>query len=315
MIQKLVSVIIPVYKPEKELVYLLDRLGKQSYDIMEIILINTEEEYFDNGLLQDLDDKINNIIKVIHISKEEFDHGGTRNYGASIATGDYIMFMTQDAIPKDRNLVCKLVEAMNNNDDVYVAYARQLPRKNCDVIERYTRDFNYPDYDIIKDSSTLEQYGIKNYFCSDVCSMYRKDKFESLGGFKEKIIFNEDMVYAHKAMENGGKIYYASAAKVIHSHNYTCIEQLRRNFDNGVSQAMNEEVFKDVPSEGEGIKMVVDTCKKLLTDGYFYLIPMLIVKSGCKFVGFRLGKAYNKLNPKMIQKLTSDKSFWSKLEL
>ena len=121
------------------------------------------------------------------------------------------------------------------------------------------------------------------------------------------------MVFAHKAVENGGKIYYASEAMVIHSHNYTCVQQLKRNFDNGVSQAMNEEVFENVPSEGEGIKMVVDTCKKLLTDGYFYLIPILIIKSGCKFIGFRLGKIYNKLSPEIIQMLTSDKSFWSKI--
>jgi len=311
MIQSKVSVVIPVYKPGKELGNLLNRLGKQSYEVSEIIIINTEESYFKYDLLQNVDDKTNKLIKIFHISKEEFDHGGTRNYGASIATGDYIMFMTQDAIPKDRNLVCEFLKAFEN-ENVYVAYARQLPRKNCDVIEKYTRDFNYPDYDIIKDENTLEEYGIKNYFCSDVCSMYRKDVFEQLGGFKEKIIFNEDMIFAHKAIGNGGKVYYASAARVIHSHNYSCIEQLKRNFDNGVSQKMNEEVFANIPSEREGVKMVIDTCKKLLTNGYFYLIPMLIIKSGCKFAGFRLGKNYNKLSKETILKLTSDKSFWSR---
>ena len=312
MIQDTVSVIIPVYKPNKEIICLLNRLAKQTYRIKEIILINTEEEYFDKELLKCLDEDIEDIISVYHISKEEFDHGKTRNYGASIATGDYIMFMTQDAIPKDRDLVCNLIKAFEN-DDVYVAYARQIPRKNCNVIEKYTRDFNYPDYDIVKDATTLEKYGIKNYFCSDVCSMYNKEKFEALGGFKDKMIFNEDMVYAHKAIENGGKICYVSKAMVIHSHNYSCIEQLKRNFDNGVSQKMNPEVFDGIVSEGEGIKMIVNTAKRLVKDGYWYLVPTLIVSSGCKFVGFRLGKNYNRLSSKMIQSLTSDKSFWSKL--
>ncbi len=312
MLQREVSVIIPVYRPGKELKHLLDRLAKQTYSVKEVILINTEEQYFDSDLLLDIDEGIKNKIQIFHISKNEFDHGGTRNYGASIATGEYIMFMTQDAMPKDRNLVCKLIEAFEN-DKVYVAYARQLPRKNCDILERYTRDFNYPDYDIIKDSTTLEELGIKNYFCSDVCSMYRKDVFDILGGFRDKMIFNEDMVYAHKAIENGGKVYYASKAEVIHSHNYTCIQQLKRNFDNGVSQSMNKDVFENVPSESEGIKMIIDTIKRLLEDGYWYMIPMLIIKSGCKFIGFRLGKSYERLTPEIIQRLTSDKNYWTKL--
>ena len=41
MIQSKVSVIIPVYKPGNELVHLLNRLGKQTYEVSEIIIINT----------------------------------------------------------------------------------------------------------------------------------------------------------------------------------------------------------------------------------------------------------------------------------
>lgn len=312
MIQDKVSVVIPVYRPDKELKCLLSRLGRQRYSVKEIILINTEEEYFDTNIIQGLDDRLQRKIHIHHIKKEEFDHGGTRNYGASMATGDYIMYMTQDAIPKDRNLVYKLVEAFND-ENVYVAYARQLPRKNCEVIEKYTRDFNYPDYDIVKDLTTQKKYGIKNYFCSDVCSMYDKRIFDRLGGFKDNMIFNEDMVYAYKAINAGGKIFYASQAKVIHSHNYTCLEQLKRNFDNGVSQRMNREIFDNVPSEGEGVKMIIDTAKRLLTSGYWYLLPKLVIKSGCKYIGFKLGKNYDKLTPGLVQKLTSDKRFWNKL--
>ena len=42
-----VDVIIPVYKPGRELFVLLDRLLEQTVPVRRIILANTEEKYFD----------------------------------------------------------------------------------------------------------------------------------------------------------------------------------------------------------------------------------------------------------------------------
>ncbi len=313
MIYREVSIVIPTYKPDNDLGQLLDRLSKQDYRIKEIIIINTDEIYFDESILDGLDAEFEDKLQIVHIKKSEYDHGGTRNFGMNMASGELVMFMTQDAMPKDRHLVSTLVSAFET-DGVYVSYARQLPKKSCHIVEQYTREFNYPYEDIIKDASTLETYGIKNYFCSDVCSMYRKDKFVELGGFPNHIIFNEDMIYAHKAIENGGKIYYASWARVVHSHNYTCMQQLRRNFDNGVSQSMHPEVFEGIKSEGEGIRMIRDTARKLIDNGYWYELPGLIVKSGFKFIGFRLGKNYKSLSESRIKSLTSNIEFWNSME-
>ena len=42
-----IDVIIPLYKPGKELFTLLDKLGSQSVPVHQVILLNTEEKYFD----------------------------------------------------------------------------------------------------------------------------------------------------------------------------------------------------------------------------------------------------------------------------
>ena len=42
-----IDVIIPLYKPGKELFTLLDKLDSQSVPIHEVILLNTEEKYFE----------------------------------------------------------------------------------------------------------------------------------------------------------------------------------------------------------------------------------------------------------------------------
>ena len=101
--------------------------------------------------------------------------------------------------------------------------------------------------------------GIKTYFCSNVCAMYRRDVFRELGGFEKHTIFNEDMIFAARAVKAGWRIAYAADARVYHSHDYTAKEQFHRNFDNGVSQAQHPEIFAGVSSESEGVKLVKKT--------------------------------------------------------
>jgi len=56
------------------------------------------------------------------------------------------------------------------------------------------------------------------------------------------------MIYAAAAVKAGYAIRYEAQAQVIHSHQYTNWQQLRRNFDLGVSQADHPEVFAGVSS-------------------------------------------------------------------
>lgn len=156
--------------------------------------------------------------------------------------------MTHDAVPADRKLVGNLIKALESGPDIAAAYARQLPFEDCSLMEKYTRAFNYPAESRIKSAADLEELGIKTFFCSNVCAAYDTAIYRSLGGFIKKTIFNEDMIYAAKAVENGYRFAYAADARVFHSHNYTAVEQLHRNFDLAVSQADHPEVF---PGSGQ----------------------------------------------------------------
>lgn len=139
-----------------------------------------------------------------------------------------------------------------------MAYARQLPREDSTPVESYTREFNYPAKSRIKSAADLDSLGIKTFFCSNVCAAYRREIYEELGGFVRHTIFNEDMIYAAKAVEAGYSVAYAADAQVVHSHNYTNGQQFHRNFDLGVSQAEHPEIFAAYPSESEGKRMVKD---------------------------------------------------------
>lgn len=305
---KSVDIIIPTYRPDETVVYLIKKLLKQTYPIHEIHIIDTETGIFPKEL-KNLSDKI----RISKIKPEQFDHGGTRHEGAMQSHTDIIVYMTQDAMPVNEYLVEELVKAFDN-EKIAAAYARQLPNSKCNVIERYTRAFNYPEQSRIKSLKDLETLGIKTYFCSDVCAAYRKSVYESLGGFEEKTIFNEDMIMAAKIIQSGGLVKYVAEAKVIHSHNYNCKQQFQRNFDLAVSQVEHPEVFQNIKSESEGMRLVKNTMIYLIKIKKPWLIIKLILQSGFKYMGYCLGKKYGQLPMWLIKKCTMNQRYWEKMD-
>jgi len=303
-----IDIIIPLYKPGKELFKLLDMLKKQTMAIENIILMNTEEKYFQQLTYgTDFVHAYPNV-KVYHLSKKEFDHGKTRHMGVRRSDAEIFVTMTQDALPTDDKLLEKLTA--NLKEQVAVAYARQLPRDDCRIEEQISREFNYPAASGIKTATDLEKLGIKTYFCSNVCAAYRRDVYDDVGGFVKKAIFNEDMIYAAKVIEKGYGIAYEAEAKVLHSHNYTNMQQLHRNFDMGVSQAEHPEIFEKIPSESEGMKLVKSTTKKLFEQKLWWRVPYFYTQCACKYAGYFLGKHYKKLPRKVILALTSNREYW-----
>lgn len=300
-----IEVIIPAYKPGVNLERLIERLEKQSRPVDEIRIINTEKQYWDYGI-----EERHPNLKVEHIPKEEFDHGRTRGYMVAKSQADYLIFMTQDALPANQSLIDELIQPFLRHEKVKASYARQLPAKDCSFSESFIRSFNYPKNGMYKTKENLPEMGIKTYFCSNVCAAYERETYEKLGGFVQKAIFNEDMIYAAKVIQAGYTIAYAARAQVIHSHNYTCFQQFSRNFDLGVSQADHPEVFLGISSEGEGIRMVKRGIGYLWENKRFLLIPDFICQSIAKYLGYRMGKAYRKLPTSWILKFTSNPDYW-----
>lgn len=300
-----VDVMIPTSKPDEKFRKLIEMLQRQTYPITKILIINTEKAFFPENFAENFPE-----VEVKHINREEFDHGGTRDRAASLLSGDLILFMTQDAVPVNERLVEELVKAFSD-ERVGAAYARQFPNQECSVIERYTRSFNYPDMPSVKGKGDIPKYGIKTFFCSNVCAMYRSETYHELGGFEKRAIFNEDMIFAGKIILNGGYVAYVPDALVYHSHNYGNLEQFRRNFDLGVSQTEHPEIFGLVSSESEGMRLVKQTAAHLIKIRKPWLIGDLVVKSGFKFLGYRCGKVWRKLPKGLVKRLSMNKGYWS----
>lgn len=304
-----IDVIIPVYKPDRGLFVLLDKLKDQTVPVQNVILMNTEKKYFLKLVHgTDFTERYPNV-KVYHLSRREFDHGGTRHLGVMHSDADVFVVMTQDAIPVDDDLIRNLTEGLT--DKAAVSYARQLPAADADEWERISRYFNYPAVSCVKTAADRKALGIKTFFCSNVCAAYRRDIYDELGGFIRHTIFNEDMIYAAGAVQAGYSIVYQAGARVIHSHNYTNMQQLRRNFDLGVSQAEHPEVFRSVSSESEGGRLMRTAWRYLKKRRRLYKFPAFLVQCCFKYAGFVLGKNYRRLPRKWVLGITSNIEYWN----
>ena len=303
-----VDVLIPVYRPDSEFLNLIEGLKRQSIPPQKIILMHTIPE---SGTDSFPDFSEYPEVEIHDVLKSEFDHGGTRNAGMRFSAADYVLLLTQDVILYDHMLIENLLKGIRE-PGAGSCYGRQFPKYNCNALEVRTRSFNYPSESRIQSRETLDTLGIKTYFSPDVCCLYDRKVYLALGGFDCPAIFNEDMVFAWKLIENGYKIVYRADACVYHSHNYTGREQLRRNFDLAVSQADHPEVFGHVSSEKEGIRMVKETSLDFIRTGKPWMIFPLAYQSFMKYAGYFLGKRYKKLPEQMIMKLTMNRDYWRK---
>lgn len=293
-----ISIIIPTRNAEVYIENLLGRLLEQTIKPLEIIVIDTNSKDKTREICEE-----NKLVKFIHINDGEFDHGGTRNVAAKEASGNILVFMTQDALPENEYFLEEIIKNLGE-DDIVASYGRQMPREDANVLEKFARNFNYSDKELVKSKEDIEKLGIKTFFMTNVCSAFITKEFWKMGGFPQNTILNEDMIISSKFILSGKKVHYASNARVIHSHNYTYMQQFKRNFDIAVSLVDYGEILKYANSESEGVKYVKQAIKHLVNIKKIYLIPNLIIDSGFRFIGYKLGMNYKKIPMKYVKKMS-----------
>ena len=118
------------------------------------------------------------------------------------------------------------------------------------------------------------------------------------------------MIFTGELIKAGYTVAYEADAKVVHSHNYSGIQQFHRNFDLAVSQVDNPQIFSGIRSEGEGIRLVKQTMQYLIRRKKYIQVMKLIYISGCKYMGYLLGKKYKKLPRKFVIWCSMNREYW-----
>ena len=301
-----VSAIIPTYNAEPYLDKLLAQLHNQSIKLSEIIIIDSQSSDQTESIARRWNTRF------FSIAKSDFDHGGTRNWAVKNSSSDYILFLTQDALPADDHLVENLYTVLAADPSVAVSFAKQIPYETASPVEKFTRHFNYPDNSWIRSIHDVDKYGIKTFFLSDVCALYSRAIFDEMGGFTSPILTNEDMMMASSLLRRGYKTAYQASAIVYHSHNYTLKQQYKRNFDIGVFLAMHHDKFPVKDEVGEGLKMVKAGVCYFLSRFRLISLFQLLLSSFVKYLGNRAGHHYQDYSLREKLKRTNYPMFWNR---
>jgi rhamnosyltransferase len=170
-------------------------------------------------------------VLVKQISPVEFHHARTRNYAATFATGQILVFLSQDAIPATNNWLHGLV---SNFDDPQVGavYGRQFPRPESSLERQDALDAVYGDKKLVKDPSARDGMGYRFYHFSDANAAIRRLVWQAKG-FPEDLKVFEDLGIAKSILDRGWKIVYEPSAAVFHSHTHSTLGLFKRYFDIG----------------------------------------------------------------------------------
>ena len=258
-----ISLVIPTLNAEDCIEGLLLKLLSQTRVPDEILVVDSSSTDSTAEIVRRLLEA-NPCISLKVIERKNFDHGGTRDDAfRKWTTGDFVLFMTQDAVPADDEYIERLLKPFDD-PRIAVVSGRQLPKSDARPFERLVRQYNYPATSFTRGKKDIQTYGIKTFYTTDVCSAYRRTAFLECGGFPRPCNMSEDMYMAAKLVAAGYLVAYAADACVYHSHNLLPSQQYSRNYAIGAFLENNKEILMGASEVGEGAKLVKSVSAELL---------------------------------------------------
>jgi rhamnosyltransferase len=178
--------------------------------------------------------------RVLEIAPGDFNHGGTRNLLMREAVGAHVALLTQDAEPVDERWLERLLEGFALAEDVGIVYGPYIPRPQAAPAIRWELEAWFaslsPDggprlerlAEHERELPAIELIGRRGFF-TDANACLARGAWERVP-FRE-VPYAEDRVLAIDMLRAGYGKAFVPNAPVVHSHDYTTLQELRRCFD------------------------------------------------------------------------------------
>ncbi len=278
-----VSVVVPTLNAGERIGELLDRLRAQILPPDEVLVVDSGSTDGTVALARA------HGARVLPIPRKAFDHGGTRDMAFRESTGEFVVFMTQDALPVDERCIECLLQPFS---DALVAAVggKQVAWPDARPYERLIRAHNYPDENRVWVREDIPRLGVRAFMISDVLAAYRRKPYLETGGFDHPIMTNEDMLMAQKLLDAGYRLAYSGEAVVYHSHRLTLCQEYRRNELIGRTMKRYEQRFCHVQEMGTGTALAKAVAVELLREGHGMECIAFAVNCAMRLAGNRIGR-------------------------
>jgi len=169
------------------------------------------------------------------IKVDKFSHSRTRNLGIAQAMGDIVVLMTQDALPANPDWLHELTLPFRT-PSVAATFSRQIPRADANPMERFFLATHFPETGKTYRRQPGQQHLAfqREVFLSNVSAALRRE-VALQHPFEGHLIMSEDQQFARDVLMADLEVRYIPSSVVLHSHNYTCMQALKRYFDGAYS--------------------------------------------------------------------------------
>ncbi|MHB1536948.1 MAG: glycosyltransferase family 2 protein [Solirubrobacteraceae bacterium] len=303
----MISVVIPVKDGGDELARCLDAIRAQRVgEEVEIVVVDSGSRDGSVALARSCG------ASVREIPPQDFSHGASRNLGASIAAGELLAFISQDAYPVDERWLERLVQPLRDGGRVEGSYGRQLAHEGARPPEIYFLDFLYGPRSRVQEAADHGALSMETTLFSNVSSAMWRATWERFP-FLDDIVMGEDQDWARRVLLAGGRIAYVAEATVRHSHDYTLRAAFQRFFDSGASASRGYLAGK---REARGIlrsaavHYAIGELRWLWRSGQARWIPYAALYESTKMAGLVLGANHERLPLALKRRLSAMPSFW-----
>ena len=300
----LASIILLTKNGGRTIRSLLERLrGQTLIGRAEVIVIDSGSTDATLGIVSEYP------VALTRIPPEEFGHGRTRNLGARLARGKFLVFLPQDAEPIGADWLVTLLQPF---EDPAIAgvYCRQVPRPDASAMEKSFLLGAYAREHEVRSLARREDVSLAACFFSTVGGAIRACMWKE-HPFREDVIMSEDQAWSKDVMLAGHSIAYQPSAELLHSHQYGILEIFRRNFDSGFSI---QQIFagRTGISAGRGLARLAHEAAFVLRAGSIWDILRLPLYEFSRHLGFWAG-IHAELLPVRMRKACGNLAyFWDR---
>lgn len=215
----LVTIVVTVYNAEQTIGRCLDSVTKLEYPKEKLQVIVVDDGSTDNSL---------NIVKEYDVNLIRKNHGGypsAMNSGIRSAHGSIIVIIDSDIIVTEDWLFKVLEEFVDSKVGIVGGYVATIETKSFwsrlagyEIEDRYDKiRSKYVDY------------------VSTTCTAYRKEVFNDVGLFDERLRRDSDEDFVHRAFRAGWKIVLRKDA--------VCFHEWKSSFKSYFKQQLNEAKY------------------------------------------------------------------------
>lgn len=217
------SVIISTYNGEKKIGNLLNALLQQTDQSSEVIVVIDGSNDDTLDVVRSFERKFSGRLRII--VQENRGRAGVRNRGAKEANGDILIFYDDDMTPWRDSIQRHKSFHENHHAVVSGNSVEPIEPAKTDIqnykgylTERWTEKYN-------EGTTPLRE---SNFFFTAANCSVRKEVFQLLSGFDERLTDAEDHDFGYRALKAGIPVVFDKSNKAFHHDPITCISYIKR---------------------------------------------------------------------------------------